>query len=185
MKIVKPYPKYIGTYNKEKDTCGCFKRVGGSEEPIYENKNGRIVHFTPNGFLNDEKGRPTFLGHKAVVGNLDFSHFKSPSETKEAVKAHLRLINETNYPELTARLQAQEESIEIAHSMVDKFIDELENTKTLVLTKLSVELDVSPSELHMGIQHCNESPVKICVYNESEDPAHDDCIFCGEPSERK
>lgn len=32
---------------------------------------------------------------------------------------------------------------------------------------------------------CPDSPVGWCVYNHSTEPAHDNCIFCGEPEERK
>lgn len=32
---------------------------------------------------------------------------------------------------------------------------------------------------------CKESPVGWCVYNKYKDPALDNCIFCGEPYERK
>lgn len=29
------------------------------------------------------------------------------------------------------------------------------------------------------------SPTKHCLYDDDEDPAHDQCVFCGEPYERK
>jgi hypothetical protein len=32
---------------------------------------------------------------------------------------------------------------------------------------------------------CPESPTGHCVYDRYEDPAHDNCIFCGDPEERK
>lgn len=32
---------------------------------------------------------------------------------------------------------------------------------------------------------CDKSPISYCVYDEQRDPAHDDCIFCGLPQERK
>jgi hypothetical protein len=32
---------------------------------------------------------------------------------------------------------------------------------------------------------CAESPTKRCQYNDELDPAHDDCIHCGQPEERK
>ena len=32
---------------------------------------------------------------------------------------------------------------------------------------------------------CEESPIGSCVYDSLEDPAWDDCIFCGHPHERK
>lgn len=32
---------------------------------------------------------------------------------------------------------------------------------------------------------CPDSPFGLCAYDHYDDPAHDDCIFCHEPSERK
>ena len=32
---------------------------------------------------------------------------------------------------------------------------------------------------------CEKSPVGWCVYHHWDDPAHDDCIFCHGPDERK
>ena len=35
------------------------------------------------------------------------------------------------------------------------------------------------------VWECEKSPFGICCYDEMEDRAHDFCIFCGEPEERK
>ena len=32
---------------------------------------------------------------------------------------------------------------------------------------------------------CQTSPIAVCVYNQYDDPAHDQCVFCGHPEERK
>lgn len=32
---------------------------------------------------------------------------------------------------------------------------------------------------------CEKSPLGVCVYDDAEDPCHDQCIFCYEPYERK
>ena len=32
---------------------------------------------------------------------------------------------------------------------------------------------------------CKESPYWTCVYDDHLDPMHDECIFCGDPEERK
>jgi len=32
---------------------------------------------------------------------------------------------------------------------------------------------------------CEDSPYGWCTYNDEDDPAHDTCIFCGLPQERK
>jgi hypothetical protein len=33
--------------------------------------------------------------------------------------------------------------------------------------------------------NCEKSPIGLCVYHHFKDPAHDQCMFCGNPSERK
>lgn len=33
--------------------------------------------------------------------------------------------------------------------------------------------------------HCKKSPFKLCVYHAIEDRAHDTCVFCKQPEERK
>ena len=40
-------------------------------------------------------------------------------------------------------------------------------------------------KLGPSVWACNESPVLLCVYDTIEDPAMDQCIFCGDPEERK
>lgn len=37
----------------------------------------------------------------------------------------------------------------------------------------------------IGTWDCENSPIGVCVYNHIEDPALDDCLFCGGPDERK
>lgn len=37
----------------------------------------------------------------------------------------------------------------------------------------------------LGSWPCTESPVDVCVYHRFKDPASDQCIYCGEPQERK
>ena len=36
-----------------------------------------------------------------------------------------------------------------------------------------------------GTWDCDTSPIGTCVYYYPEDPAHDNCLFCHEPEERK
>ena len=45
-----------------------------------------------------------------------------------------------------------------------------------------------PTEFGMVIGFfwdCPDSPYGLCTYDHYEDPLHDNCIFCHEPSERK
>jgi hypothetical protein len=36
-----------------------------------------------------------------------------------------------------------------------------------------------------GPHECVRSPIRRCLYDDEEDPSHDDCLVCGEPEERK
>lgn len=47
------------------------------------------------------------------------------------------------------------------------------------------DADEFPDTLKLGCWECNYSPTGHCVYHQESDPAHDCCIFCGEPEERK
>ena len=42
-------------------------------------------------------------------------------------------------------------------------------------------------ELELGdfLWECDLSPIGTCLYNKFEDKLHDNCIFCGQPEERK
>jgi len=37
----------------------------------------------------------------------------------------------------------------------------------------------------LGTWKCDNSPYEVCVYDHENDPAHDFCLICGEPDERK
>lgn len=37
----------------------------------------------------------------------------------------------------------------------------------------------------VGHWECSESPLDVCVYNNDKDLAHDNCLYCGDPEERK
>ena len=41
------------------------------------------------------------------------------------------------------------------------------------------------TELGAMMWDCDSSPFLVCAYNVVEDPAKDQCIFCGHPHERK
>lgn len=55
-----------------------------------------------------------------------------------------------------------------------------------LLELVGVVVDVSPPDLSLGWQWpCPTSPTTRCVYNDNDDPAHDQCLICGDPEERK
>lgn len=67
---------------------------------------------------------------------------------------------------------------------------ELRSKERVVQTRLAqiaverMELDIPPTVLDFGNWSC-ESPVGVCVYDDMEDPAHDECLACGKPEARK
>lgn len=50
---------------------------------------------------------------------------------------------------------------------------------------LGEHLGIKPDDVDLGGWDCPSSPTGQCVYNSREDPALDDCVFCGGPDERK
>jgi biotin synthase-like enzyme len=42
-----------------------------------------------------------------------------------------------------------------------------------------------PAHHNIGTWDCPNSPIKTCVYDIEKDPCEDDCIYCGQPDERK
>lgn len=52
------------------------------------------------------------------------------------------------------------------------------------LVKL-MELEAGAEDLKLGMWECEDSPTGRCVYNKTEDPWLDECLICGDPSERK
>jgi hypothetical protein len=41
------------------------------------------------------------------------------------------------------------------------------------------------SAIEIGSWICDQSPAGVCVYDDYMDPAHDDCLYCNHPEERK
>jgi len=46
-------------------------------------------------------------------------------------------------------------------------------------------LDKDPNDIELGHWKCHESPTGACVYDQREDPALDDCLFCQAPDSRR
>lgn len=45
--------------------------------------------------------------------------------------------------------------------------------------------DLKAEDIHIGYSwDCPSSPTKHCIYDNAADPMHDDCLFCGDPSDR-
>lgn len=44
---------------------------------------------------------------------------------------------------------------------------------------------IPSSQILPGTWDCSTSPTGFCAYNRALDPCLDDCLFCGDPDERK
>jgi C4-type Zn-finger protein len=36
----------------------------------------------------------------------------------------------------------------------------------------------------LGVWACEDSPTGSCIYDDDDDPGHDDCIYCHQPDDR-
>lgn len=71
--------------------------------------------------------------------------------------------------------------------------EKLTNIAAMALRELGVDFEAEA--LVLGSWQCPDperprpadkpNPLGVCVYDESEDPLHDFCLFCGSPDERK
>ena len=66
----------------------------------------------------------------------------------------------------------------------DLAIEEIEYLKKKIVKKVFPEFDWMYHSVSR-LWKCRESHIGYCVYDVVDDPAHDDCIFCHEPEERK
>lgn len=60
-------------------------------------------------------------------------------------------------------------------SMREKLADEMVNQ----------QLKTNIRHIDHGTWDCQDSPTGRCAYNGEEDPVNDECLFCGDPDERK
>lgn len=86
-------------------------------------------------------------------------------------------IDPTDLKAMTRRLGELEDN-QASDRVIDKAVDAL-------IVALKAHLNLPDAALVLGLHECETSPTGECVYDEDEDPAHDDCIFCHAPYERK
>lgn len=84
--------------------------------------------------------------------------------------------------EYAARVAHKRKAYEASIQMETAEIRRIDG-RVLELVAASVQLD--PEDLVRGYWDCPASPTGTCFYNGPEDPAHDDCLFCHDPRERK
>lgn len=63
--------------------------------------------------------------------------------------------------------------------------DEYDRAEDTILALVARAVSVDADDLYLGYWECPDSPTGRCIYNDKEDPEHDDCLFCHDPSERK
>jgi hypothetical protein len=69
---------------------------------------------------------------------------------------------------------------------LQKEIAELDHRQHMDAIKGHPELEaVDEDSLYFGYWECKESPTGHCIYDVAEDPWKDECLICGDPSERK
>ena len=77
---------------------------------------------------------------------------------------------------------------------IKKLEDEIEQHSRSLQSVTEKLIDTISYRLHehrrsdlVGSQYhqCDQSPIEICVYDNSEDANHDSCLFCHQPEERK
>lgn len=78
-------------------------------------------------------------------------------------------------------IKALKDSLDIVESSYNKIEIKL-NTQ---LYKYLKSKNITAYRPVMGYQQCPNSEVCFCIYDEAEDPVHDNCLICGQPEERK
>ena len=95
-----------------------------------------------------------------------------------------------DYDEYAARTRAEEPRLSSAERVAAAAREAaeaaeaalLEEQRNVVARYLDDDVDtIATSPYHS----CRRSPVGACVYDDDNDPCHDNCVFCGHPEERK
>lgn len=76
--------------------------------------------------------------------------------------------------------RAAEKTYHDSRQTIGRMLDQLGYWK-----QESNKLMDSPSNVYIGFHNCENSPLGCCIYQGYIDGAHDFCIYCGKPEERK
>lgn len=87
-------------------------------------------------------------------------------------------------PGLGSALSLQEWLMKRKRSLAAGFKEQIAATEAAVQEELGRVFDVPAKAVVTGGWPCPESPTRGCIYDGVEDPWHDGCLVCGEPSER-
>ena len=76
--------------------------------------------------------------------------------------------------------------IKIEYRELEQKLRNLEERAYVIKCKVvATKANISPDLVFIGDWECSKSPIGVCAYNDWVDPYHDNCLFCGEPDERK
>lgn len=75
-------------------------------------------------------------------------------------------------------------------TQIVKQINDYREQKTLIDYKISKLVVTKIPEFNnmwntIGEWECKKSPIGLCIYDHMIDPYLDNCLYCGEPHERK
>ena len=68
--------------------------------------------------------------------------------------------------------------------ILDFKVEEHSRYEDIHATPFGIEVKKIKGDIYQGNWKCPTSPTKKCHFNVKEDPACDECLFCGEPEER-
>jgi hypothetical protein len=83
-----------------------------------------------------------------------------------------------------ARAFALRERIDRTNKQLEALEAKLGELEDELLT-LAVSVLPEPPEVPVAGPHACKNLSGKCIYDDDADPAHDDCLFCHEPEERK
>jgi len=80
--------------------------------------------------------------------------------------------------------EARDRVSRLEYKLKELVIEDHDPPKTTIMVKPSIHL--TTLEVVIGSRwECPDSPFAHCAYNRWKDRAHDECLYCGEPEERK
>ncbi len=88
---------------------------------------------------------------------------------------------------ITFKMKPSRKTITLTKEEADSIYEVL---KRLSTRKKHVDIEklekiTGREDLVIGTWKCKRSPIGICAYDSEQDPCLDDCVFCGNPDERK
>jgi hypothetical protein len=117
----------------------------------------------------------------SAMGEIDNRH----------IKLSRRLLIELKFELLGARSRIQWPQVILDCRRAAEAVVEAQNRyeelheKVMKYAMDQLGLNEMTCILVEGPHECIKSPTRQCLYDDEEDPSHDDCLVCGEPEERK